>query len=219
MAVLRHSYERVRETEAAARRSGAQHRRGRFAMLSALPLLIVGLALIGQGGWVHAKAFLAQHLLDRAFTQTIATREPAKPWPWADTWPVARIEAPRLGESAIVLKGVSGEALAFGPGHLDGTPQAGEAGTAVYAAHRDTHFAFLANVKEGDEIRVTRDDGQIFSYHVTGMTVVRWDQSGIDAYASGHSLMLATCWPFGAMQPGPLRFLVHAQLNQLRTMR
>lgn len=100
-------------------------------LLTAAFLLIAGFILIGQGGWIHAKALLAQHLLDRAFTQTIAAGTPAKPWPWADTWPVARIEATRLGESAIVLKGASGEALAFGPGHLDGTPQAGEAGTAV----------------------------------------------------------------------------------------
>lgn len=182
-------------------------------MLPASLLLIAGLALVGQGGWIHAKALLAQHLLDRAFALTIAAGKPAKPWPWADTWPVARIEAPRLGESAIVLKGASGEALAFGPGHLDGTPRAGEAGTAVYAAHRDTHFAFLADMKEGDEIRVTRDDGQAFSYRVTGMEVVRWDRSGIDPYASGRSLVLATCWPFDAMRPGPLRFLVHAQLR------
>lgn len=183
-------------------------------LLTAAFLLIAGFILIGQGGWIHAKALLAQHLLDRAFAQTIATGEPAKPWPWADTWPVARIEAARLGESAVVLKGASGEALAFGPGHLDGTPRAGEAGTAVYAAHRDTHFAFLAAMEEGDEIRVTRDDGQAFSYRVTGMEVVRWDRSGIDPHASGRSLVLATCWPFGAMQPGPLRFLVHAQLMQ-----
>lgn len=90
-------------------------------------------------------------------------------------------------------------------GSPDGTPQAGEAGTAVYAAHRDTHFAFLADMKESDEIRVTRDDGRIFSCHVAGTQVVRWDRSGMGPYALGHSLVLATCWPFGAMRPGPLR--------------
>ena len=212
MAVIRLSLARMRQHPFSACGPDWKSRRSWLAMLSASLLLIAGLALVGQGGWIHAKALLAQHLLERAFSQTIATGQPVKPWPWADTWPVARIEAARLGESAIVLKGASGEALAFGPGHLDGTPQAGEAGTAVYAAHRDTHFAFLANVREGDEIRVTRDDGRMFSYHVTGMTVVRWDQSGIDPDAFGYSLVLTTCWPFGAIQPGPLRFLVHAQL-------
>ena len=182
-----------------------------LTLLSAA-LLTVGFVLTVQGGFIYGKAFLAQYLLESAFAETIATGEPVKPWNWADTWPVARIEVPRLHQSAIALRGTSGEALAFGPGHLDGTPRVGEAGTAVYAAHRDTHFAFLADVEQGDEIRVTRDDGQTFSYRVTDMAVVRWDQSGIDPQAPGQNLILTTCWPFNALKSGPLRYLVRAQL-------
>src|SRR5205085_7299665 len=123
----------------------------------AAPLLAVaGLILFGQGAWIHAKALLAQVLLQRAFSETIATGRDTKPWSWADTWPVARIEVKRIGASAIVLAGSSGQALAFGPGHVEHTAEAGERGIAVYAAHRDTHFRFLKNVAVGDEIEVTR---------------------------------------------------------------
>src|SRR5829696_134906 len=111
--------------------------------LAATTLLAAGLVLFGQGLWLQAKAVLGQILLERAFAKTLATGQDVKPWPWADTWPVARVEAPRLGKSAIVLHGSSGQALAFGPGHIEGTPQPGEPGTAVLSAHRDTHFAFL----------------------------------------------------------------------------
>src|SRR5436190_11472487 len=126
-----------------------------------LPLLfaLTGLILLGQGGYIHAKAFVAQILLERAFTETIASGRATKPWSWADTWPVARIEVKRLHASAIVLAGSSGQALAFGPGHVERTPDAGERGVAVYSAHRDTHFAFLKNVLIGDEIDVKRQDG------------------------------------------------------------
>ena len=103
-------------------------------------------------------------LLERAFAETIATGHPVKPWSWADTWPVARIEVKRLNASAIVLAGSSGQALAFGPGHLELTPDAGERGVAVYSAHRDTHFRFLRDVVIGDEIDVTRSDGKTFRY-------------------------------------------------------
>ncbi|MGO1080839.1 hypothetical protein ACTOWL_35275, partial [Inquilinus sp. CA228] len=89
--------------------------RSRFV---ALLLVLAGLVLAGQGLWIHAKAMLAQVLLDRAFAETLATGRAVKPWPWADTWPVARIDLPRLGESAIALAGASGQALAFGPGHV-----------------------------------------------------------------------------------------------------
>jgi sortase A len=92
------------------------------------------------------------------------------------------------------------------------TPDAGDPGIAVYAAHRDTHFAFLGDVKTGDAIRVTRRDGRVLTFRVTGTTVVRWDASGIDAHADGRALVLATCWPLDAKFSGPLRYLVRAEL-------
>ncbi|HMM89561.1 class GN sortase [Bradyrhizobium sp.] len=179
-----------------------------------LPLLlaVAGLILFGQGAYIHAKALLAQVLLERAFAQTIATGHETKPWSWADTWPVARIEVKRLGAHAVVLAGSSGQALAFGPGHVERTPDAGVRGVAVYSAHRDTHFAFLKNLVIGDEIEVTRGDGGSFRYRVDGTSVVRFDDSGIDPLADGYKLVLSTCWPFEALTPGPERYLVHASL-------
>src|ERR1043166_5367324 len=121
----------------------------RFA--TPLLLTVAGLILFGQGAYIHAKALLAQVLLQRAFAETIATGRATKPWSWADTWPVARIEVKRMGAKAIVLAGAGGQALAFGPGHVESTANAGERGVAVYSAHRDTHFRFLKDVKIGDE--------------------------------------------------------------------
>jgi sortase A len=179
-----------------------------------LPLLlaIIGLILFGQGAYIHAKALLAQALLERAFERTIATGRETKPWSWADTWPVARIELRRLGAQAIVLAGSSGQALAFGPGHVERTPDAGERGAAVYSAHRDTHFAFLKDVVIGDEIEVTRSDGKQFRYRVDATSVVRFDASGIDPLADGYHLVLSTCWPFDVLTSGPERYLVHASM-------
>jgi sortase A len=173
---------------------------------------LTGLVLVGQGAWIHAKALLAQVLLDKAFSETVATGAPVKPWRWADTWPVARIDVPRLERSVIALAGSSGQALAFGPGHVELTPEAGDAGTAVYAAHRDTHFAFLREVAVGDEIRVTRRDGRALRFRVTHTSVVRFDDSALDAQAPGRNLVLATCYPFDARTDGPLRYLVHAEM-------
>ncbi|MBX9841000.1 MAG: class GN sortase [Xanthobacteraceae bacterium] len=182
----------------------------RLAFVSILTL--AGLVLLGQGAYIHAKALLAQVLLERAFAETIATGREVKPWSWADTWPVARIEVKRLGASAIALAGSSGQALAFGPGHVELTPDAGERGVAVYSAHRDTHFRFLKDVAISDEIAVTRRDGRTFRYRVSGTSVVNFDQSGIDPLAEGHRLVLATCWPLDAATPGPMRYLVHADM-------
>src|SRR5712691_34681 len=181
-------------------------------MAVVVALALSGLILVAQGVYIHAKAMLAQILLERAFVQALSTGTQVKPWSWADTWPVARVVVPRLGKSAIVLAGASGQALAFGPGQVERTPAAGEAGTAIYSAHRDTHFAFLRDVAIGDEIRVMRRDGREFRFRVTGTAVVRWDASGIDPDAGGRNLVLVTCWPLDAAFSGPLRYLVHAEM-------
>jgi sortase A len=178
----------------------------------ALILAIAGAVLFGQGIYVHAKAMLAQVLLQRAFAETIATGHAVKPWPWADTWPEARITVVRIRASAIVLAGSSGQALAFGPGHVERTADAGEPGVAVYAAHRDTHFRFLKDVAVGDEIDVTRHDGKTFRYRANGFSIVRFDRSGIDPLAGGHELVLTTCWPFDAITHGPMRYVLHATM-------
>lgn len=175
-------------------------------------LILLGLTFLGQAGYIHAKSMLAQVLLERAFAASLSSGGPVKAWGWADTWPVARIEAPRQGASAIALAGASGEALAFGPGHVDGTPEAGERGTAIYAAHRDTQFAFLKDVAAGDEIRVTRSDGRIARFRVDGARVAPWNASALDPHAPGRRLALVTCWPLDATLHGPLRYIVEASL-------
>ena len=175
-------------------------------------LILAGVVLFGRGIYIHAKALLAQVLLERAFAEAVATGRPVKPWAWADTWPVARIEIKRIDASAIVLAGSSGQALAFGPGHLELTPDAGERGVAVYSAHRDTHFRFLRDVATGDDITVTRLDGKRFVYRADRTSVVRYDNSGIDPRTGGYELALTTCWPFDAMEQGPLRYVLHATL-------
>jgi sortase A len=180
--------------------------------LAPLLLALLGTILFGQGAYIHAKALLAQVLLERAFEETIATRHETKPWAWADTWPVARIEVKRLHASTIVLAGSSGQALAFGPGHVELTPEAGERGVAVYSAHRDTHFRFLKNVAIGDEIEITRSDGKKFSYRADANSIVRFDDSGIDPLTDRYELVLSTCWPFDAMTAGPERYLLHATM-------
>lgn len=179
-----------------------------------IPLLLIaaGLILFGQGAYIHAKAMLAQLLLQRAFAETITTGRDTKPWSWADTWPVARIEVKRIGASAIVLSGSSGQALAFGPGHVESTAEAGERGVAVYSAHRDTHFRFLKDVRIGDEIEVTRRDGKAFRYRADAHDVVRFDQFGVAPSSDAAELVLSTCWPFEAVTPGPDRYVLHATL-------
>jgi sortase A len=180
--------------------------------LLALLCFLTATLFLGQSLWITAKAELAQILLHRAFTQSMASGEIVRPWSWADTWPVAEIRIPRLGADAIILSGATSEAMAFGPTWLTDTPRPGNPGTSVVAAHRDTHFAFLKDVKTGDDISITRTDGLTFQYRVTNMRITNWNKSGIDRHAKGHHLVLSTCWPFDAVVRGSERYIVEAEL-------
>ena len=190
----------------------------RRGWLGALGLLLVmaGLLSVGHGLWIEAKAVLAQHLLERAWTQARADGAAVKPWPWADIWPVARIEAPRIGARAVVLSGVSGEALAFGPGHMAGTPPPGGPGTSIIAGHRDTHFRFLEELRAGDELIVEIADGRTVRFVVVETGVVDARASGLD-HDGPPRLALVTCWPFDAVAPGgPERYVVLAEPRRIR---
>ena len=69
----------------------------RVITLLVVTLVLLGLWQIGSGAWIYVKAQLAQVLLQRAWAGTLAGQRDVKPWPWADTWPVARLVVPENG--------------------------------------------------------------------------------------------------------------------------
>jgi len=170
-----------------------------------------GLLLSSYGLWIPAKAALAQILLERAWQQARGGGGRPRPWPWADTYPVARLTVPRLGVSRIVLQGTSGRSLAFGPGHAPGSAAPGADGTCVVAAHRDTSFAFLRDLADGEEILVDTPDRRV-AYTVVDRFVADAADLAALPVDGPPLLVLVTCWPFDAVTPGgPERYVVVAQ--------
>jgi sortase A len=187
--------------------------RGRRARLAVVAfLLVVAAACLAAGGRIYVKAWLAQRLLLRAWAETQGGAAAVKPWPWADTWPVARLSAPRQQVDLIVLADASGRSLAFGPGHVAGTAPPGETGNTVLSGHRDTQFRFLEDLALGDEIRLETRDGTLHVYAVTGTFVVDAGDPGVIEETGTPRLTLVTCYPFDALVPGgPLRYVVEAE--------
>jgi sortase A len=180
-----------------------------LALCAPALLIALGASQLAAGGWIHAKARLAQFLLERAWQQTIAGGRRVRPWPWADTWPVARLVIPGRDTSLIVLAGSSGRTLAFGPGHTQGSAPPGAAGTAIVSGHRDTHFAVLRDLRLGDELLVERPDGEVVRYRVEDLQIADSRSAKLRAETSDRVLLLVTCWPFDALVPGgPLRYVV-----------
>jgi len=176
-----------------------------------LALLALTVWLWGGAGYIHAKASVAQMLLNRAWNRAQATGAAVKPWPWADTAPLARLEVPRLDISEIVLRGDSGRTLAFGPAWNEGSALPGERGTSVISGHRDTHFSFLQRLRADDRIAIDGMSGRRW-YRVMQTRIVDANATRIDATGNEDSLLLVTCYPFDAIVAGgPLRYVVRAE--------
>jgi len=177
----------------------------------AVGLVLAGVWWLGQGAYIQVKAWLAQYLLQRAWEETLDGGGGISPWPWADTWPIARIQVDRLGVDQIVLEGASGRSLAFGPGHISGTAKPGAGGNSAISGHRDTHFRFLRELQDGDEIRLILPAGTELRYRVDQRGV--YEQEDVWLLDRGErSLTLITCYPFDALVPGGSeRFVVSAR--------
>jgi len=175
-------------------------------------LLAISLWQIGEASWIVAKARLAQYLLQQAWTRALAGELTPKPWPWADTWPVARLQLNRLSVDMIVLAGAHGRTLAFGPGHVGSSALPGESGTMILTGHRDTHFQFLKQVRPDDDVDLTGTDGHTVHYRIREQQVLDSRRDGIPLTRDGQEVVFVTCYPFDAVMPGgPLRYVVRAE--------
>ena len=181
--------------------------------------LALGLWQLGGAAAILAKAWLAQRLLDDAWAATLASSGASsgaggtavKPWPWADTWPVARLEVPALDVDLYVLAGASGRTLAFGPAVVPGTEGLDHR---ILSGHRDTHFAFLRDLEDGTRLRLQDPSGTWRDYRVSGHQVidVRRPVTARRAAAGQEIMTLVTCYPFDTIDPGgPLRYAVTAE--------
>jgi sortase A len=181
-----------------------------FLRITAFVLLVTGSFLLSDGCWIRAKAVLAQILLQHAWEETLQTGRATKPWPWADTWPVARLRMDRLGIDLIVLEGESGEVLAFGPGHLPASDISGGPGNCILSGHRDTSFSFLRNLTEKDVLSLQIGDGSIHKYQVNEMFTRKAEKLYLQE-VDRSVLTLITCYPFETLNPGTkLRYVVFA---------
>jgi len=183
-------------------------RPGAIRAILAASVLLAAFFLL-KAAWIPAKAALGQQLLNHAWQQVLAGDEQARPWPWADTSPVAVLEVPQLGVRQLVLSGASGRNLAWGP--IWQSPGSAEhASDVILSGHRDTHFQFLKDLKHGDELVLSGQHGTR-RYQVQYHEIINADQTEMLIEPGLDRLTLVTCYPFDALQAGgPLRYVVTA---------
>ncbi len=204
-----------------------------LAAAASLALCAAGIGTLTQGVAVPVQARLAQHRLATVFAQRLqnqsaapevasgharharrahsprakATRLAALP----TNGPIARLAVARLGISDIVLAGNgTHEQLALGPTMVKRGDEANP--VTVLAAHRDTHFLFIRDLRAGDEVTLQLVTGELQRYRVTRFETVRWDKFAYPLDPAHPLLALTTCYPFGGTEyGGPWRRVAWAE--------
>lgn len=175
-----------------------------LVLIGLMAISLVGVWNIGIVGTFYAKAWLADQLIEKAWQRTLQGESHVRPWAWADTWPVAEIQAPRLNIRQIILSGDSGRVLAFGPGFNESSALPGESGLSIISGHRDTSFNFLKDIQTGDQI-IIKNKTEVTTYMVEELVIV--DQRGFQIddqmmKEQSPSILLVTCYPFAALTAG-----------------
>ena len=177
--------------------------------MSTLQWFLWTFGLLNIGYWVYLNQRAAR-------SQSQGAEELARPGFSGSSSPsdgdiVGRLDIPRLSLSTIVFEGASQDVLERGAGHLPGSALPGEHGNTVLAAHRDTFFRPLRNIREGDVVKIHTPPGESV-YIVKSARIVEPNETDVLKPTSQPALTLITCYPFRYIGPAPERFVVRAVL-------
>ncbi|MGV6851312.1 MAG: class GN sortase [bacterium] len=148
--------------------------------------------------YIPLKAQLAQQLIKTAWADTLKSQQYHRPWSWADTWPVMKLEATELGQSNFVLEGDMGRILAFGAGHNTRSSTSPENGNIIISGHRDGSFSWLDELEQGQHLKLEFIDQTVF-YQVTHKKIVNASSTRLQTDTDQAMLTLVTCYPLSGI--------------------
>ena len=172
--------------------------------------LTVGLLALSYCAIRTAARYGYQAYESRVLDRALALRQVEVAPPVVARSLVGRIEIPRLNISAIVKEGVDEQTLGLAAGHIPDTALPGETGNVCVAAHRDTLFRNLKDVRRDDEITLTTPTGAYVYRVVSFRIVLPTDVWVLDPAPYEKGLTLVTCYPFYFVGHAPKRFIVRA---------
>ena len=174
--------------------------------------LLCGSYLVG----IRVEAAAAEHRA--ALLYDSSGHPPLKAAPRASQKPVlepggvlGRLDIPALHLSTPIVDNDDDHSLLLGAGHMRGSALPGGLGNFVVAAHRDTYFRPLAQIRPGMQIRVITPN-ETFTYIVDSTKIVLPEDVDVLDIGDVPQMTLITCYPFHYIGHAPKRFTVSAHL-------
>jgi sortase A len=182
-------------------------------------LAAIAIVYLGCFGYVTTRRMLYQLSATQVFVPSTIDHPTPKSPARRPSGPqlLGRITVPRLDLSAMVNEGVDDNTLSLAIGHIPGTALPGPAGNVAVAAHRDTFFRPLKDIKPNDEIDFLTSQGE-YRYRVQSMRIVNPEDVEVLKPSSEPELTLITCYPFDFFGHAPKRFVVQALLFSPRSL-
>ena len=177
-------------------------------------LLIIGFLCLGLYAAFTVQAWWHQKELEHEFERLTYQPSPAVAKPTTVRFLnegdlVGRLEIPRLSLSVMVMEGIEDRTLRLGAGRIPGTALPWDNGNIGIAAHRDSFFRPLSDIRNNDVIRFTTVEGTN-EYRVTKTSIVEPEAVDVLKPTAKDTLTLVTCYPFYWVGPAPKRFIVQA---------
>lgn len=174
-------------------------------------LITLGVLTVVAGASLRLAAWMGQNEAQASWEQEVAEPDLS-----ATATGVTRLSFPALGREFFVLDGATRTNLVLGPAHVQVPGAKSENGNFIIAAHRDTHFRILKDLKMGELITLDRH-GQSFQYRIVALEVVRPTDDSFYQPTSKPVVTLVTCYPFYYLGRAPKRFIVRAELLESAT--
>lgn len=127
--------------------------------------------------------------------------------------PEGIVEAKSIGLEAPVIQGTNDAQLAVAVGHVPGSVWPGPSGTVVFSAHDVSWFSNIDHLTPGSQVSFV-EPCKTYVYTVTRHAVVEAGSPVVNTVRP--SLVLDTCYPLDALWITPKRYLVYADLTQVK---
>ncbi|UTR11973.1 class D sortase [Evansella sp. LMS18] len=124
---------------------------------------------------------------------------------------------PKLGMVYEVYWGTDDDTLNKGVGYHDSkftTPPDGM-GHTVLSGHRDTVFSELGDLEEGDRL-YTEVEGKVYEYQIRNIWITDAEDRTVIVEKDSPTLTLTTCYPFNFFGVAPDRYIIQAELTDVR---
>ncbi|MEN9849831.1 MAG: hypothetical protein RL368_2571 [Pseudomonadota bacterium] len=164
-----------------------------WIVIGALLMMIVWNSSHGKSLY-SPQAWVAHGLLHTAWVRTQASGRQVKPWPWANTYPLARLSIPQLNFERVILARASEGVSSYALGHLDSSAIPGELGNSILSVHPDTDLRILQNLHVGDLLVLESLRSGLWRYKVSDIQVVEKSNMQLLTPIMNRRLTLISCY-------------------------